>query len=284
MSGTLLQSRDRAVSGWLSVENADSARPLLVCIHGGGCNGDYFDVTGCSMLAAARERGFAVLRVNRPGHGGTPTPVGARPVATSPAPIRRFIDEVRAGPAPASNGVALIGHSIGGAVALRLAGEGADWPLRAVAVSGIGDRVAPDMAGVSVDRDAERVDAPRGLDALLFENGGRPLSWRALASLRRAAEPWLVSEVLEIVEDWPVQWPAVARAVAVPVQVRLAEHERLWATGQAAIDRIAALLSAAPVVDAALLPEGGHLYEVCRRGPELIDAQLDFIDRFTPRA
>lgn len=284
MSGVLLWSKDRTVSGWLSAGDADPARPLLVCIHGGGCNRDYFDLKGCSMLAAARARGFAVLRVNRPGYAGTPIPTGTRPIATTPALIRRFVDAVRAEHAPATNGVALIGHSIGGAIALRLAGEEADWPLRAVAVSGIGDRVAPDMASVSVDRGATRVDAPQGLDALLFENGGRPLSWRALASLRRAAEPWLVSEVFEIVEDWPKQWPAVARAVHIPVQVRLAEYERLWQTGQPAVDRVRAALTNAPMVDAAQLPEGGHLYEVCRRGPELIEAQLDFIERFTPSA
>ncbi len=278
MNTNLLVSGDRTVNGWLTTTDADPARPLLVCIHGGGCNGDYFDLTGCSTLAAARERGFGVLRVNRPGYGGTPPPTSPHPVATTAAPIRRFIDEVRAAHAPASDGVALIGHSIGGAVALRLASERGEWPLRAVAVSGIGDRVAAGMAGVTVDRHAARVDAPEGLDTLIFENGGAPQSWKALASLRRAAEPWLVSEVIEIVEDWPGQWPAVARAVAVPVHLRLAEHERLWQTGPVAVERVAAALSAAPVVDAALLEGGGHLYETSKRGPELAQAQLDFIE------
>jgi hypothetical protein len=33
------------------------------------------------------------------------------------------------------------------------------------------------------------------------------------------------------------------------------------------------------VVDADLLRGGGHLYEVSRRGPEFLRAQLDFLDR-----
>ena len=35
---------------------------------------------------------------------------------------------------------------------------------------------------------------------------------------------------------------------------------------------------ASPRVDAALLPEGGHVYEIHKRGPELIASQLDFLE------
>jgi len=278
MTRASVRSADGAVSGWLFADDADPDTPLLVCIHGGGCNGQYFDLKGCSTLAAARARGFGVLLVNRPGYAGNPIPPSASPVAASVPLIRRFIDEVRASTGLGSTGVAIIGHSIGGTVAFRLAAEAGDWPVIAVAISAIGDAVGPAMAGVGVERSAVRIDAPAGLDALLFDNGGHPLSWKPLASLRRATEPWLIPEVVEILDRWPLEWPEVAAGVSAPIHFRLAEHERLWETGKPVVNRMAAQLSGAPRIDAALLAGGGHLYEASKRGPELVAAQLDFIE------
>ena len=64
-----------------------------------------------------------------------------------------------------------------------------------------------------------------------------------------------------------------------PVHLRLAEHEKIWETGPNVVFRMAARLEQAPLVDAALLPEGGHLYELHVRGLELIASQLDFVER-----
>lgn len=278
MTRTLLSSDNGAVNGWLSVDAMAPGKPLLVCIHGGGCNGAFFDLKGCSTLVAARARGFAVLMVNRPGYAGNPVPASARPIAASVPSIRRFIEEVHASLALRDRPIAMIGHSIGGAVALRLAAEAGEWPLRAVAVSAIGDAVAPGLAKVTVDTSALRVDVPGGLDALLFDNGGAALSWKPLASLRRATEPWLIPEMMEIVERWPVDLPTVAARIRTPVHIRLAEHERLWETGLAVVERMAARFTAAPTIDAQILAGGGHLYEASKRGPELVAAQLDFIE------
>jgi hypothetical protein len=61
------------------------------------------------------------------------------------------------------------------------------------------------------------------------------------------------------------------------VQLRLAEHDNIWVATQEAIGRMSGRLVAAPVVDAAILPAGGHLYEIHKRGGELVEAQLDFL-------
>jgi hypothetical protein len=99
-----------------------------------------------------------------------------------------------------------------------------------------------------------------------------------VASLRAAAEPWLVAEVNEVMHRWPDEWPAIAAKVRVPVHLRLAEHERVWSTGRDVVERMARSLSGSARLDAALIAGGGHLFEVSKRGPALVRSQLDFFD------
>lgn len=268
-----IRSADGAVSGRLFDMDAGHGWPLLVCIHGGGSNSRYFQLKGRSLARSALERGFPVLLVDRPGHGGNPVPQGASPIASSVAAIKRFVDEVRED----DRGIALIGHSIGGAVALRLAAHRGDWPLVGIAVSGIGDASPAAVKAMPLPPDAATFTPPPAFAEALFHDPDRALDWKALASLRAAVEPWLTTEIAEIVNDWPGQWLSLAGRIDVPVHLRLAEHDRIWETGEAEVARMAAAIKRAPRVDAALLRNGGHLYEAYRAGPALIASQLDFL-------
>lgn len=271
----------QSVSGSLIRSIAEHRHALLVCIHGGGCNGNYFDLKGCSTAAAGAERGYPVLLVTRPGYGENALPTSDAPIQATGPLIRQFIDHVRAKFLPDVEGIAVIGHSIGGAVALTMARDAHGWPLRALAVSGIGDRPAPQIRDLRLPGHDARIEPPAGLADALFFAGGEPLSWRAVASLRAAAEPWLRAEVTEVMERWPLAWPAISAEIAVPVHLRLAEHEQIWEADQAAVERMARSLGRAPRVDASLIRGGGHLFEVSKRGPELIRSQLDFVDECT---
>lgn len=274
---TRIRSADGAVSGRLMVPKTCRGLPLLVCIHGGGSNGRYFQLKGRSLAGMAAERGFPVLLVDRPGYAGNPVPTGASPIADSVPGIRRFVDEVRAGLEGEDHGVAVIGHSIGGAVALRLAADRDNWPLVGIAVSGIGDMSPPSVKAMPLPANSVAFAPPPAFADALFHDPDRALDWKALASLRAATEPWLTSEIAEIVGDWPSEWRLVAQAIDVPVHLRLAEHDRIWESGAAVVARMAAALTHAPRVDARLLLNGGHLYEAYRQGRELIGAQLDFL-------
>lgn len=279
MSRTLLRSQDGLTSGVLIAEaEVDPNGLFLVCIHGGGCNSGYFEVKGYSTAEQARARGMPVLLVNRPGHGGNFWLEGERPIADMVPAIRAFIDQVRADHFSNSEGLAIIGHSIGGALALTLASERGGWPLRAVAVSGIGDAPSSEIRKF-LESPADASLAPENTASLFLGPKGS-YTWQAPIALRKASEPWRSSEVREVVGSWPARWPSLAAAIDVPVHLRLAEHDRLWDTGQAVIERMARCLVRCPDVDAALLPDGGHLYEIHKRGPELMVSQLDFLQRF----
>jgi pimeloyl-ACP methyl ester carboxylesterase len=249
-----------------------------VCIHGGGCNSHYFEIASSSFVEEAAARGFTLLLVDRPGHGGNLELPGPRPICASVDVIRSFIDDVRRGQAIEAAPIALVGHSIGGAVAMMLGAKARDWPIASIAVAGIGDEPFPQMVNTSFPPGGTKAQPPEVLTEALFFAGGHPLSWKAIASLRAAAEPWLTAEVEEIVTLWPEEWPHVAAGIRVPVHLRLAEHERVWKSGSEVIDRMARALAGAAMVDARLLPGGGHLYEVSRRGPELIRSQVEFLE------
>jgi len=250
------------------------AKPPIVCIHGGGCNAGYFDVPGHSFRDLALARGFRLLLVNRPGHGGSSIGMGGDMASTSQAilgHISRKLDLLGWG-----RDYFMLGHSIGGAV-VTIAAAARPEGLLKVAVSGIGDRPTP-AASLWVLRATQGQSDLAAASDLLF-GPKSTYSWRAVTALRRAAEAWRPAEVAEAVEEWPRQIARYAGRVAVPVHLRLAEAEKIWESGPAAIARLAGYFSSAPEVDSAILPEGGHLYELHHRGLELMTAQLDFFDR-----
>jgi pimeloyl-ACP methyl ester carboxylesterase len=278
MTAALLRTPDHLISGAYH-QGSRPETPLLVCIHGGGCNGRYFELAGNSLVSAAAARGFPVLVLDRPGYAGNCVPATDSPIAETAPLIRAFIDRVRSDCQLEGRPVALLGHSIGGALAITIAADRGEWPLVAIAVSGIGDESPSEIRDIELPAGATHVPPPAILTEGLFYDPERTLKWKAVASLRAAAEDWLVAEVREVVERWPLRWRELAGRVDVPVHLRLAEHERIWASGPAVVERMASAFARAPKVDAGLLPGGGHLYEATRRGPEFLAAQLDFIAR-----
>jgi pimeloyl-ACP methyl ester carboxylesterase len=274
-----LTSPDKLVSGSFSRVPSGTADTLVVCIHGGGCNGRYFELKSNSTVDAALARGFDVLVLDRPGYGGNQAPPTASPISDTAPRIRDFIEQVRAAHAPHSGGIGIIGHSIGGAIAVTMAAQRGEWPLRAMAISGIGDVSPPTIRNLRHPSGVTHIPPPQELTDGLFFDPDRQLKWKPVASLRAAAEPWLVTEVVEVVERWPADWRRMAERVDIPVHLRLAEHERIWETGEDVVERMASALAAAPVVDSALLPRGGHLYEATAEGPKFVQSQLDFLEK-----
>ena len=78
--------------------------------------------------------GHDVLNISRPGYGGTPAPANLTPLRDS---ITVFIDFIEHVQRETSRGIILVGHSIGGALALSIAYE-ADGRLPILGVSAMG--------------------------------------------------------------------------------------------------------------------------------------------------
>ncbi len=81
----------------------------------------------------------------------------------------------------------------------------------------------------------------------------------AVAAAASAASPPIpVAELLEVVDGWVRDFPAVAVAVDVPVHYGLSEHEQLWISTPAGVDQFAAAFTAAPSVSAHQVLGVGH--------------------------
>ena len=266
-----VSSASGRVSGQLVEVEPGRRAPLLVLIHGGGCNSRYFDLPGFSVLQAALKRGFKVLLVDRPGHGLSPPGAGPA-IASAAGAIRELVKDVSAA---GVDEIFLIGHSIGGAVALTMAAERGGLRLRALAVSGIGDRPTREVRDWH-DR-ARRGGLASEPPAELFFGPQGSYDWRGPAALRKSGEPWRMEDLEDAISGWPRRCAAILEKVDLPIHFRLAEHERVWEADPAALARIKGRLGNSPAADVAQLPAGGHLYEVHKRAPELIASQLEFL-------
>ncbi|AVT40227.1 alpha/beta fold hydrolase [Plantactinospora sp. BB1] len=206
-----------------------SGQPLLLLLHGMGVTGDVW--RGWAGLLADRWPG-RWLAPDLPGHGGS-------------APLDRYsFDSLAAGLAgllSPGDRVVVLGHSLGGAVGLALAGRGSDGP----AGSGSGWAVEAVLGlGVKVGWTADEL----GRAAALAD---RPVAWydsRAEAARRHLR----VSGLVGLVEpDDPVVDGGIVPAG--DGRWRLAMDPRAFGVGAPAMAGLLAAVSA-PV----LLARGEH--------------------------
>lgn len=265
---------DIAMSGLLGVpEGVAPGAPLLVAIHGSGCHGGYFDLPNNSLLEAAVARGLPVLLVDRPGHGASPTALSGSAIDGSVDAVALLIDEVQRATADArGRRVSVLGHSFGAAVAITYAARAKN--VASLCISGIGDVPNPAYSDDLRTRSAGGGTRP---SPQWFFGPSSTYETKHILALRAVAAPWRKDEVDELNQSWPVRWPQAAAAITCPVHLRIAEFERIWQATPDDVKRMASAFHSAPFVDAAIAPDGGHLYEAHRRGPELIAAQLDFV-------
>lgn len=188
--------------------------PDLLLIHGFGADRLAWPATAPAFFATHR-----VWAVDLPGHGAAPAEVGdGSPRALARAVAAAVAKAAFAGP------VAVVGHSLGGAVAVELAGM---LPVSALAL------IAPAGLGASVDRDFVEqfpwVEEETQAMALLQRLVVRPrmiapgLPGHVLAGLarpgRREALARIGAAVLEMAP------PALPEDV--PVRLIWGEHDRI---------------------------------------------------------
>jgi pimeloyl-ACP methyl ester carboxylesterase len=129
-----LTAGDGSVTGFLA--RGEAGRPLLVCIPGGSYNARYFDVPGHSFVQAAIEGGFSVAALNRPGYEDS-TPLSRPTFAGNADALVAAIDDLWSKAKDGCTGVVLVGHSMGGAIAIHIASRPRPWPLLGIAISAI---------------------------------------------------------------------------------------------------------------------------------------------------
>lgn len=258
----------------------DPALPVIVAIHGGTYTCDYFDVPGHSLLERAAARGFDIVAVDRPGYGhSAPLPETDEIIRTNAEALDALLPALLTGLGLGGRPVFLIGHSIGGAIALTLASIAQGWRLAGVAVSGVGAETPPESAAAYAQFPKQYfVELPVPMkDTVMFgPEGSYPEGMPSASHIANTTVP--LAELLDITGGWLSRVAGVAAAITVPVHYRQGEHEKLWLNSPERVAAFGRLFTASPRVDARMVADAGHCIDFHHAGEAFQREQLDFAE------
>lgn len=256
--------------------------PLIVAIHGGTYSSAYFDVPGGSLFETAAANRIPVIAPDRPGYGGSPTLAPQEMTIQGQARyLTRALQDAWQRHGAGTQGIVLIGHSIGGAIAAAIAAtvasESVGVPLLGLAISGVCLHTPPEHLPLWQSLpDTPTVEMPPGVkDVVMFGPEGSFDPGMVTASAV-ANEPAPKPELVDIVSTWSQNAPGILGRIQVPVHYRQAEVDRLWIVNQDEVDRFAMALCQSERVDAALVRGTGHCMDFHHVGRSLQLQQLAF--------
>lgn len=228
------------------IAEAAHPRAVIVAVHGGATTGAYFDCPGhprLSLLRLGASLGFTVIALDRPGFGSSALYSGE--FDDTPRRIDmafRAVDAIL-GDRDRGAGVFLLAHSNGSELVLRMAAHERGSTLLGVEISGTGVRQQETARAVLAS--ASRENIPTGLRQLLWEPSHLYPDGVA-GSVRIKSGPVSPGYEATLVANWIEDFPVLAAQVQVPTRFTLAEHERVWENGSAALAEIGALFTSAP--------------------------------------
>lgn len=252
--------------------------PLVIALHGGTYTSLYFDLPGYSLIRRAEALGVPILAPDRPGYGSSAAlPLERMTLQGHADAMAPAIGEAWARYRGAAKGVVLIGHSIGGAIAMMIAAQALDWPLLGLAVSGVGLRTPPHTRDAwEALPDLPMIDMPGPVkDQVMFGPAGSYAPDMPAAS--HAADHAIPrAEMLGIVTTWHDDIRPVAARITVPLHYRQAEHDALWIVSLDEVAAFAKAHTASPSTNVAMVPGVGHCMDLHRYGAALHTQQLGF--------
>ena len=252
-----------------------ASRALILAVHGGTYDSEYFRVGDDSLLTIAPALGYTVVAVDRPGYGGSTDVVADRLGFDAQTKI---LTAAMDGLATSFDlPVVLVGHSIGGMLALLVAASSST--PRGVEVSGLGELWQPGIREMwgGLRGDAPSIALPPEAHAgvMLGPEGTYPAS--AIARDGELLRPMPMPELCDVV-DWADRLPAVGAAVTAPVRLTFAAHDNIWRSDDEAVAAVARHFTAAPFTTT-LMAGVGHSIELHHLARSYVLSQLSFVER-----
>jgi pimeloyl-ACP methyl ester carboxylesterase len=253
--------------------------PLLVCLHGGSYTSRYFDIPGASLLDRAAANGISAVALDRPCYGASTALSGEDVTFRHNADqLGAAIDELWKAHGQNHSGVVLLGHSIGGAIAMIISSQRQPWPLLGLVISGIGDVLPPGVADVwhSMPPGQPVTLAPEQRAAFMFGPEGT-FEPSGFTDHLASASPVPVQELLEVVDRWPGEAREFASKIEVPVYYGVAEHEKLWVLNDKTVKEFISAFSRAPYIESHVERGAGHCLDHHRAGAGFQLRELAFV-------
>ncbi|MFF4589172.1 alpha/beta fold hydrolase [Streptomyces sp. NPDC001388] len=247
-----LRAGDIHLSGLLALPPDAPPRAVVVALHGSGMAAGYFHGqadASTSLLSLAAGAGYAALALDRPGYGASARRLPHGLCLTEQARCVRAALRAYSARWATGAGFLLVGHSLGGKVALTTAATA---------------RRAERLLGVDVSGVGARWAVPPDRVAALRHRPDHRLHWGPLTlyppdtfRLARGFVAPVPAREADEIPDWPGRYAEVARRIRVPVRFTFAEYERLWAWDPPALRELTSSL-AAPLVRVDHEPDAGH--------------------------
>ena len=276
---SFLGGRSFSYRGVLNLPTGSSPyNPIIVALHGGTYTSEYFDVLGHSLLNRAEMLGIPAVAIDRPGYGQTSVMRDEDVTQEGNAAIlNEALGELWQRERNTRPGIILLGHSIGGAIALRIAALRPKWPLLGICVSGVGLTIAPGVAAASQGLPPiSYVDMPSSIKELQMFGSAGTYDSSAMQASHAADCPAPRQELIEITTVWPHQAAEILAQIAVPIHYRQGDQDKLWSVDEDEIKSIAAACTSAPRVDAKLARNAGHCIDFHRIGASFQLEQIAF--------
>jgi pimeloyl-ACP methyl ester carboxylesterase len=254
--------------------------PLLVALHGGTFTSEYFCIAGSptgSFVDIATRNGFSVLRMDRPGYGASDLlpedeNTFVRQAELLDSAISCMLDDC------AAETVVLVGHSIGGIVALEIAARQPDWRLTGVTISGMGAAIPAGGAAEQLGAlpFTGVVDLPFKEREPLWYGPASSVSADAVVSARSSFAPAPMIE-LKSAPKWAAQrLDEAALAITVPIHHTLGEFDALWDASPSARDLFLAKFNPTLAVHSEIMAGVGHCIDHHLLGAAMHYSQLAF--------
>lgn len=238
-------------------------RGTIVALHGGRYSAEYWNdpvTRQHSLLDLGAGVGFNVLAVDRPGYGASfGHPADRGDAAAQSALLLRMLAELP-GQLDVGRSIFVIGHSMGGIVAIHMAANDTEGRIHGVAVSGLPLRFPEGMpvnkplltTGVehlpAVDRDHMR---------RMFYGPEGTWDPSVLDYDHENQRPCPVAEFRDAV-TFPAMFEDLAAQVRIPIQVVIAEHEASSVGGESTLRRASEAMVGSPRCESWIQPATGH--------------------------
>ncbi len=261
-----------------ALELSSTSIPLLVLVHGGSCNSDFFDVNSKhSVRGFSQVLGVPVVTINRPGYAGTPARAADEAQASAtfvqhhgqwvhelalPAIWKEFSTSLNA------SSIVLYGESIGGAVCTVAAGlharDPTQYKLAGLVLSAMGsapktEPLQPLFSDESMK--GKPLSMPKELVAHLAVGEDGLMADHSVWLGSTCHSPTTVEELYDINMRWPTYWQSYAKDVRVQVLYSMGEFDNLWHLSAKTMNDFTEAFTSSPWVESRLMKNAPHCIE-----------------------